>query len=76
MLNMDARDHKHWCPKMNLEDLPKPKHEHVVGENLEAISLDELQLRVALLKQEIERIETEMSRKQASRSAAAAFFKS
>lgn len=61
---------------MNLDDLPKPKHEHVLGENLEAISLDELTLRVKLLAQEIERIEAEISRKQASRSAADAFFKS
>ena len=61
---------------MNLEDLPKPKHEHVLGENLEAISLDELNLRVTLLAREIERIEAEIARKQASRSAADAFFKS
>lgn len=61
---------------MNLDDLPKPKHEHVLGENLEAISLDELNLRVKLLAREIERIETEIARKQASRSAADAFFKS
>ncbi len=61
---------------MNLDDLPKPKHEHVLGENLEAISLDELNLRVKLLSQEIERIEAEISRKQVSRSAADAFFKS
>jgi uncharacterized small protein (DUF1192 family) len=61
---------------MNLDDLPKPKHEHVLGENLEAISLDELNLRVGVLKREIERIEAEIVRKQVSRSAADAFFKS
>jgi uncharacterized small protein (DUF1192 family) len=61
---------------MNPDDLPKPKHEHVLGENLEAISLDELNLRVKLLAREIERIEVEIARKQASRSAADAFFKS
>lgn len=61
---------------MNLDDLPKPKHEHVLGENLEAISLDELQLRVTLLAREIERIEAEISRKKLSRSAADSFFKS
>jgi uncharacterized small protein (DUF1192 family) len=61
---------------MNLEDLPKPKHDHVLGENLEAISLDELHVRIALLTQEIKRIEAEVTRKQASRSAADAFFKS
>jgi uncharacterized small protein (DUF1192 family) len=61
---------------MNLDDLPKPKHEHLIGENLEAISLDELNLRVKVLTQEIERIQAEITRKQASRSAADAFFKS
>ncbi len=61
---------------MNQDDLPKPRHEHVLGENLDAISLDELHLRVKVLSQEIERIEVEMTRKKASRSAADAFFKS
>ena len=61
---------------MNLEDLPKPKHEHVLGENLEAISLDELNLRVQILTREIERIQVEILRKQVSRTAADAFFKS
>ena len=61
---------------MEREDLPKPKHEHVLGENLEAISLDELNARVKILTFEIARIEAEITRKQASRSAADAFFKS
>jgi uncharacterized small protein (DUF1192 family) len=61
---------------MNLDDLPKPKHEHVLGENLEAISLDELHLRVKILGLEIERIQAEIARKEVSRSAADAFFKS
>jgi uncharacterized small protein (DUF1192 family) len=61
---------------MELDNLPKPKHEHVIGENLDAISFDELGLRIALLQQEIQRIETERTRKQASRLAADSFFKS
>lgn len=61
---------------MNLEDPPKPKHEHVLGESLEAISLDELQLRIDVLSFEIQRIEQEIQRKQVSRAAADAFFKS
>jgi uncharacterized small protein (DUF1192 family) len=62
--------------KMDLEERPKPKHEHVIGENLEAVSLDELQARIDLLKAEVLRLETEVTRKQASRNAADAFFKS
>jgi uncharacterized small protein (DUF1192 family) len=61
---------------MNADDPPKAKHEHVLGENLEAISLDELNLRVAVLQREIQRIQEEIARKKISRSAADAFFKS
>jgi uncharacterized small protein (DUF1192 family) len=76
MLNTRQHIDQQRCAKMNLDDLPKPKHEHLIGENLEAISLDELNLRVKVLTQEIERIQAEITRKQASRSAADAFFKS
>jgi uncharacterized small protein (DUF1192 family) len=64
------------CIKMDNDDKPKPKHVHVLGENLEAISLDELQLRIGVLTEEIQRIESEVKRKQSSRLAADAFFKS
>ena len=60
---------------MEPDDLPRPKTVHVLGENLEAISVDELTLRVAALEQEIIRIQVEITRKRASRSAADAFFK-
>ena len=61
---------------MEPDELPRPKHVHVLDENLETISLEELQLRVSALEQEILRIQTEMQRKRVSRSAANAFFKS
>lgn len=61
---------------MDMDDLPKPKHVHVLGENLETISVDELNLRVAALESEIARIHGEITKKQASRDAASAFFKS
>jgi uncharacterized small protein (DUF1192 family) len=61
---------------MNLDDPPKPKHDHVLGESLETISAEELKNRVQILKAEIERIEVEIVKKLASRSAADAFFKS
>ena len=56
-------------------DRPAPKPRHAVGEPLDAVSVDELRERVALLRDEIARIEAEVARKQASRSAADAFFK-
>lgn len=61
---------------MDMDDLPKPKHEHVLGEKLDSISVDELRLRVVALEREITRIHGEISKKQASKDAAAAFFKS
>jgi uncharacterized small protein (DUF1192 family) len=61
---------------MDMDELPKPKHEHVLGENLETISVDELKNRVAALEREITRIQGEITKKQASRDAASAFFKS
>jgi uncharacterized small protein (DUF1192 family) len=73
---MGPHENKQRCAKMNRDDLPKPKQEHSLGENLEAISLDELNLRVKLLAREIERLQAEITKKQTSRAAADAFFKS
>jgi len=53
--------------------LPKPKHQ--VGEPLDTLSVEELRLRIALLREEIARLETVVAAKQASRDAADAFFK-
>jgi uncharacterized small protein (DUF1192 family) len=62
---------------MDLEDFhPKPKPEIVVGEKLEALSLSELEARIAALQQEIERVEMELSAKRARVAAAEALFKS
>jgi uncharacterized small protein (DUF1192 family) len=60
---------------MEDEDRPKQKMAHVVGENLEMLSVEELRLRVAMLESEIGRLKSEIERKVASRSAADAFFK-
>ncbi len=53
--------------------LPKPKHQ--MGEPLDTFSVEELRLRIALLREEIARLETVVAAKQASRDAADAFFK-
>ena len=52
---------------------PKPKH--MAGDPLDTLSIDELRLRIDVLRDEITRIEGEIATKQASRSAADAFFK-
>jgi len=48
---------------------------HEIGADLSAVSVDELRERIQLLEAEIERLSEEIRRKEASRNAAAAFFK-
>ncbi|MDB5589488.1 DUF1192 domain-containing protein [Enterovirga sp.] len=55
---------------------PKRRLAHEIGQDLDAISVDELGERVRLLEQEIERLKAESRRKLASREAAGAFFTS
>ena len=62
---------------MDWDDLkPKAPKGVVVGEMLENLSVGELEARIALLQQEIERVERELAAKKAHGSAAAAIFKS
>lgn len=58
------------------EQRPRKKLAHEIGQDLSLLSVEELQDRIALLKGEIERIDTALSGKRASRSAADKFFKS
>jgi len=58
------------------DDRPKRKISHEIGQDLSLLSVGELDERVALLKQEIERLETAAAKKQASRDLASQFFKS
>jgi uncharacterized small protein (DUF1192 family) len=55
---------------------PKKKIAHEIGENLDTLSAHELTERIGLLKAEIERLEGVRAAKEASRAAAANFFKS
>jgi uncharacterized small protein (DUF1192 family) len=57
------------------DELPKKKITHEMGQELALLSIGELTERVTLLKEEIARLEAEMNRKQASKSAADLFFK-
>jgi uncharacterized small protein (DUF1192 family) len=58
------------------EARPAPKRDIVVGENLETLSVAELEARLTALAAEMERIRTEVARKKAHTNAADAFFKS
>ncbi|MDE2446890.1 MAG: DUF1192 domain-containing protein [Alphaproteobacteria bacterium] len=60
---------------MDLEDLPRPKPHMVIGENLDAISVAELEQRIIVLDSEIVRVRAEIAKKQAGKAAADLFFK-
>ena len=55
---------------------PRKSVAHAIGQDLSTLSEHELVERVALLREEIARLEEEARRKKASRDAAGAFFKS
>ena len=57
------------------DELPKKKITHELGQDLSLLSVAELGERVGLLKEEISRLEAEIDRKRASKSAADTFFK-
>jgi len=61
---------------MSFEDLPRKPSGVVLGENLDLLSVSELEHRVHQLEQEILRVKAAIQSKQASKNAADAFFRS
>jgi uncharacterized small protein (DUF1192 family) len=60
-----------------LENKPRPKPAaHEMGQDLSSLSVAELDERIEILEREIERLREARTRKEASRNAASAFFKS
>jgi uncharacterized small protein (DUF1192 family) len=57
------------------DDRPKKKIAHEIGQELALLSVEELRDRIALLKDEIVRLEGAVASKQASRASADTFFK-
>ena len=57
------------------DDRPKKKISHEIGQELALLSVKELEERIALLKEEIARLEASIKGKQASRNVADTFFK-
>ena len=62
-------------PAMDEDDRPKKKVAHEIGQDLTLLSVEELAARVALLTEEIARLEADMTKKRATRAAADQFFK-
>ncbi len=62
-------------PAVDDEDRPKKKIVHEIGQDLTLLSAGELTERIGILKDEIARLEADMARKQAVKSAAASIFK-
>ena len=62
-------------PAIDEDDRPKKKIAHEIGQDLTLLSVGELTERIALLKEEIARLEANMASKSASKSAADLFFK-
>jgi uncharacterized small protein (DUF1192 family) len=62
-------------PAIDEDDKPKKKVAHEIGQDLTLLSVEELGLRVQLLRDEINRLEADMAQKRASRTAADQFFK-
>src|SRR5262249_2913869 len=73
--NTRERRQKRMATKDDDDDRPKKKIVHEIGQDLALLSVKELQERIALLKEEIARLEASIASKQASRSVADTFFK-
>lgn len=57
------------------ESRPAPRTSVSLGDNLETLSVAELEQRIAAFSEEIERVKAELARKRAHESAAEAIFK-
>ena len=62
-------------PAIEDDDRPKKKITHEIGQELALLSVRELDERIALMKEEIARLEADRVKKEATRSAADQFFK-
>jgi len=62
-------------PAVDDDDRPKKKILHEIGQDLTLLSVAELNERIAVLREEIARLEADIAKKQSVRSAADQFFK-
>ena len=62
-------------PAIEEDDRPKKKITHEIGQDLYLLSATELHDRIALMKNEIARLEADIEKKNSSRNTADQFFK-
>jgi uncharacterized small protein (DUF1192 family) len=62
-------------PAIDDDDKPKKKIAHEIGQDLSLLSVEELAARVQLMRDEIARLEADITQKRAKRAAADQFFK-
>ena len=62
-------------PAIDEDDRPKKKITHEIGQDLALLSVKELRERIALMQEEIARLDADIARKEASRNVADQFFK-
>jgi uncharacterized small protein (DUF1192 family) len=74
-LAQPSRKAESAMPAFDDDDRPKKKIVHEIGQELALLSVAELNDRIALLREEIARLEADIAKKQSSRSAADLFFK-
>ena len=60
---------------MDMDETPKKPVAHEIGMVLDALSIDELEARIGLLRGEIDRLLAAIATKKQSKSAAESFFK-
>ena len=70
-----AGERRNTMPAIDEDDRPRKKISHEIGQDLTLLSVTELTDRINLMREEITRLEADIARKQATRSAADAFFK-
>jgi uncharacterized small protein (DUF1192 family) len=62
-------------PAIDEDDRPKKKISHEIGQDISLLSVAELNDRIALMKNEIARLEADIKKKNSSRNVADQFFK-
>jgi uncharacterized small protein (DUF1192 family) len=75
MVEREVQRGSQRMPAIDEDDRPKKKIAHEIGQDLTLLSVTELAARIGLMREEIARLEADIARKQASRSAADQFFK-